>query len=241
MDNNSSHPPLIVSKIRSNHTYQEVWDLQTHLQQKLIKAKRSGVENHPSYMLLCEHAPVYTLGKSGSMDHLKRSEEELEREQMEFFKINRGGDITYHGPGQSTGYFILDLDNWYHDLHRYVRDIEEVVIRTLSDWGISGTRVDGLTGVWLLPNVTELGLGPYRKICAIGIHMSRWVSMHGYGLNVNTNLEHFDNIIPCGIADQNKTVTSMAAEIGKPVDITEVEGAILGHFVEVFGAEVVAS
>ena len=130
------------------------------------------------------------------------------------------------------------MDQWYHDLHRFVRDIEEVIIRVLSDWSIHGIRIDGLTGVWLSPSINGNGTGPFRKICALGIHMSRWVSMHGFGLNINTDLDHFNNIIPCGIADPTKSVTSMATELGRDVNFQEVESSILMHFAELFDAEV---
>ncbi len=231
-------PTIIYSSLGRNHTYAEVWELQTHLQQKLTKAKRRGEEGHPGYLLLCEHAPVYTLGKSGKVDHLLLSESEIEGSEFEYFKINRGGDITYHGPGEITGYPILDLDQYYHDLHRYVRDLEEVIIRTLSRWGIKGGRIDGFTGVWLGIESQESNVR-FRKICAIGVHMSRWVSMHGFALNVNTDLDHFSNIIPCGIQEANKQVTSMEHELGFSLDLEEVRAEICRQMEEVFVCNVV--
>ena len=204
-------------------SYQEAWDLQTKLQQELIKAKRAGEEIH-HYLLFCEHHPVYTLGKSGSTEHLLIDTESSE--EFEFFKINRGGDITYHGPGQLTVYPIFDLDRFFTDVHKYVRYLEEAVIKTLAHFGISGKRIDGFTGVWI--DVPE-GI-QNRKICAIGVHLSRWVTLHGLALNVSPDLSHFDNIIPCGIQDNDKTVTSMAAELGHEVDLGEVKIILLKEF-----------
>lgn len=230
MDQNTAElPKVLYQEIDQSHTYQEVWDFQKHLQQKLIADKRANTIGRPNYLLLCEHAPVYTLGKSGKIDHLKLNEEQLQTGQMEFFKINRGGDITFHGPGQITGYPIFDLDHFYHDLHRYVRDLEEVVIRTLSDFGIIGGRIDDFTGVWI-----DMDSPRKRKICAIGVHMSRWVSMHGFALNVNTDLQYFNNIIPCGIVDDDKSVTSISKELGKNVVPMEVKPILKKHFADVF-------
>ncbi len=229
---------VLYAHISRCHSYQEVWQLQTHLQQKLVRAKRSGDFDHPGYLLLCEHNPVYTLGKSGSAEHLLLEEDQLSKDTFEFFKINRGGDITYHGPGQITGYPILDLDQYYHDLHRYIRELEEVVIRTLGQWDIEGSRVDGYTGVWI--EVRNSGLPRpmsriKRKVCAIGVHMSRWVTMHGFALNVNTDLSHFNHIVPCGIQDEDKVVTSMAQELGHDVEQAEVRNALLDNMEEIFG------
>ena len=186
------------------------------------------------YLLLCEHNPVYTLGKSGKMDHLLHKEAELEEKGFEFFKINRGGDITYHGPGQLTVYPILDLDFFFHDLHKYVRLLEEVVIRTLAVFDITAQREESFTGVWIDGT-------PKRKICAIGVHMSRWISMHGFALNVNTNLSHFDNIVPCGIADADKAVTSMQKELGRAVDMSQVKKVTAEVFAEVFDFDYASS
>ncbi len=218
--------------------YQEAWDLQQALQKELIdrkRARRNGVtESMPPqhhYLLFCEHPPVYTLGKSGSTDHLLLSENELESKGFEFFKINRGGDITYHGPGQVVGYPIFDLDCFFTDVHRYVRYLEEAVIRTLGEYGIEGTRIEGYTGVWLEGKAGR----PNRKICAIGVHLSRWVTLHGFAFNVNPDLQHFNHIIPCGIEDADKAVTSLEAEYGLPVDIEEVKEKLRGHFARLFG------
>ena len=220
---------VICSSIGKGHTYEEVWRFQSHLQQKLIKAKRSGVEDQPGYLLLCQHNPVYTIGKSGKIEHLLIPESNIEKSEFEFFKINRGGDITYHGPGQLTAYPILDLDHYYHDLHRYVRDLEEVVIRTIARWGVSGDRIDGYTGVWIKDESGN------RKICAIGVHMSRWVSMHGFALNINTDLSHFKNIIPCGIVAEDHHVTSLQNEVGHAVDLDQVRAELIKQFESVFG------
>lgn len=223
--------------------YQEAWDLQQALQKELIDRKMArrketataGLSPQHHFLLFCEHPPVYTLGKSGTTDHLLLSENELKREGFEFFKINRGGDITYHGPGQIVGYPIFDLDRFFTDVHRYVRYLEEAVIRTLAEYGISGTRIKGYTGVWL-----EGGGGrPNRKICAIGVHLSRWVTMHGFAFNIHPDLQHFNHIIPCGIEDADKAVTSLEAEYGRPVNMEEVKEKLRGHFAELFGFEFV--
>lgn len=197
--------------------YKEVWDLQkkTHLE------KQNGRIDDIIYTV--EHNHVYTLGKSGSRDHILLSEEEMEAKGISYYEIDRGGDITYHGPGQLVVYPIIDLNNYYKDTHRYLRDLEEVVIRTLAELGITGTRDEEFTGVW----VGE------EKICAIGIKVSRWITMHGIALNVNTELEYFDKIIPCGIF--HKGVTSIKKELNKEADMTEVKKLILKNFETVFG------
>ncbi len=219
--------------------YEEVWQHQSVLQNELITkrrlAKAAGIsdfrqEHH--YILACEHDPVYTLGKSGSMEHLLLNDDELAGNQIEFFKINRGGDITYHGPGQITAYPILDLEEFVTDVHLYVRNLEEVIIRTIADYGLTGFRIKDYTGVWLGEE------GHLRKICAIGVHMSRWVTMHGLAFNVNTDLTYFDKIIPCGISEEDKSVTSLAAELGAEIDMDEVIMKMLDHFEEVFGFNV---
>ena len=219
---------VIYSRIHQDQVYEDVWSLQKHLQQNLIKRKRAGQENLPGYLLICEHAPVYTIGKSGKMDHLKLNQEEISNSEFSFFKINRGGDITYHGPGQLTVYPILDLDQYYNDVHRYVRELEEVIIRVLAEFDIEGQRVDGYTGVWIKDKTGR------RKICAIGVHMSRWVSIHGLAFNVNTKISHFDNIIPCGIQEQDTSVTSLERELGTAVDIERVENLVKKYFAEIF-------
>ncbi len=220
---------FICHEIGQSHTYQEVWDFQSHLQKRIVEDKRNGIITRPNYLLLCEHPPVYTLGKSGKMEHLKLSQDEIDNTNISFHKINRGGDITFHGPGQLTVYPIINLDHYYNDLHRYVREIEQVVINVLSHYNISGNRIKEFTGVWLDVNKPNK-----RKICAIGIHMSRWVSMHGFALNVNTELNYFDNIIPCGIVDPDKSVTSISQEIGTSVDLEEVRNIVKIEFIKMF-------
>jgi len=219
--------------------YQEAWDYQQGLLNELVAAKRLNqskikeggeAESQTHYFLFCEHKPVFTLGKSGSMDHLLLDENQLKEKDISFYKINRGGDITFHGPGQIVGYPILDLDCFFTDVHQYVRYIEEAIIRSLADFGLSAGREEGFTGVWL----PETEVLPKRKICAIGVHLSRWVTMHGFALNVNTDLGYFRHIIPCGISDDNKAVTTMAIELGKPVDEQAVKDAIIGHFAALF-------
>ena len=186
-----------------------------------------------NYFLFVEHPPVYTLGKSGHEENVLISESERIERGIQFFKINRGGDITYHGPGQIVGYPILDLEKFYTDIGRYLRNIEEVIIRTLGDYGICGQRSAGETGVWIDPDIP----GRERKVCAIGVRCSRWITMHGFALNVNTDLEYFNYIIPCGIRD--KKVTSMEKELGSPVTITDVKRKIQHHFSNVFGIRIV--
>ncbi len=185
-------------------------------------------------ILFCEHSHVYTLGKSGSEDHLLISEKERTTKAIEYFKINRGGDITYHGPGQLTIYPIFDLDEFYNDLHKYVRDLEEVVIRMLATYGVVGYREPGFTGVWIAPNEQHV---LKRKICAIGVHMSRWVSLHGLALNINTDLDMFNNIIPCGIKEADMVVTSLAKELGKNIDLQDAKFRLKTTFAEVYGFE----
>lgn len=218
----------------SGKSYQEAWDYQTGVHLGLIRQKREGSSGFPHHLILCEHYPVYTLGKSGDEKHLLLSPEECEKRGIEYHKINRGGDITYHGPGQITGYPILDLDQVYTDVHRYVRELEESIIRTLSRFGIKGSRIEGYTGVWV--KADQPG-DQNRKICAIGVHLSRWVTLHGFALNVNTDLSFFDNIIPCGIADDDKTVTSMQKELGRALDMDEVKKIFKEEFAAVFGLE----
>lgn len=186
-----------------------------------------------NYLLFVEHPPVYTLGKSGHLENLLLSEEEMIAKQIRFFKINRGGDITFHGPGQIVGYPILDLEKFYTDIGKYLRNIEEVIILTLSEYGIKGHRSPGETGVWLDPDIP----GQERKICAIGVRCSRWITMHGFALNVNTDLDYFQHIIPCGI--RNKQVTSIQNELGKEVSIDEVKEKVKRNFSVVFQATMV--
>jgi lipoyl(octanoyl) transferase len=200
--------------------YKEAWDLQESLFQGSIQDKiriRNGEENIEikNYLLFCEHPHVFTLGKSGSISHLLLDEEGLAKQEATYYKINRGGDITYHGPGQLVAYPIFDLDQFFTDIHKYMRFLEEAVIQTLKEFGIAGGRVEGLTGVWIDPESDNP-----RKICAMGVKSSRWVTMHGIGFNVNSDLGYFSHIIPCGIDD--KAVTSMQHELGKPVIMADV-------------------
>ena len=218
--------------------YKTAWDYQEKLLQKNVAVK-TAVRNDPSqatrldtqhYFLLCEHTPVYTLGKSGDMKNVLMSEEELLAANIQFYKTNRGGDITFHGPQQIVGYPILDLEKIYTDIGKYLRNLEEVVILTLAEYGIAAGRSDGETGVWLDADIE----GRERKICAIGVRCSRWITMHGFALNVNTDLNYFKNIVPCGI--QNKQVTSIEKELGKEVDFEEVKEKIKKNFLRVFDA-----
>ncbi|WP_369048478.1 lipoyl(octanoyl) transferase LipB [Tenacibaculum sp. UWU-22] len=212
--------------------YQETWDYQTDLLQNIVDLK---IENRnskqakitPNYFLFVEHPHVYTLGKSGDLSNLLLNEKQLEQKGAVFYKINRGGDITYHGPGQIVGYPILDLENFFTDIHKYLRFLEEVIILTIAEYGLKGERSKGETGVWL-----DVGTPFARKICAMGIRTSRWVTMHGFALNVNTNLGYFDHIIPCGI--RGKAVTSLEAELGEKIDIETVKQKILAHFKSLF-------
>jgi len=215
--------------------YKDTWDYQEKLFQGIIDLKidnRRNLSNHktPNYFLFVEHPHVYTLGKSGDMTNLLLNEEQLKQKGATFYKINRGGDITYHGPGQIVGYPILDLDNFFTDIHKYLRFLEEVIIKTLAEYGITSERSDGETGVWL-----DVGTPFARKICAMGVRTSRWVTMHGFALNVNTNLGYFDNIIPCGI--KGKAVTSLEAELNKKIPLDEVKAKILKNFKELFDVE----
>ncbi|GGG95990.1 octanoyltransferase [Polaribacter pacificus] len=215
--------------------YQETWDYQTALLQEIVDLKIANRKAQidlqtPNHFLFVEHPHVYTLGKSGDLSNLLLNEAQLAAKGASFYKINRGGDITYHGPGQLVGYPILDLENFFTDIHKYLRLLEDVIIKTLAEYGIESERSKGETGVWL-------GVGtPFaRKICAMGIRTSRWVTMHGFALNVNANLGYFDNIIPCGI--KGKAVTSMEAELGKKIPLEEVKEKILKHFKTAFEVE----
>ncbi len=185
----------------------------------------------PNYLVFCEHPHVYTLGKSGKPEHLLLDEQELRDKNASYYLINRGGDITYHGPGQIVSYPILDLDNFFTDIHLYLRTLEEAVILTLADYGLKAGRYPGFTGVWFDADNENA-----RKICALGVRCSRWVTMHGLAFNVNTDLDYFKNIVPCGIDD--KDVTSMQKELGKVVDINEVKENLKQHISVLFGMEV---
>jgi lipoyl(octanoyl) transferase len=212
--------------------YKEAWDYQEKRFNEILDVKKNNrKENRQdptlSYLLFCEHPHVYTLGKSGDEKNLLVNEDYLKSRGATFYKINRGGDITYHGPGQIVGYPILDLDNFFTDIHKYLRYLEEAVILSLADYGIESTRSDGETGVWL-----DVGSEKARKICALGVRSSRWVTMHGFAFNVNCDLSYFGNIIPCGIVD--KSVTSMQKELGREVDMQEVQHKLKGHLKKLF-------
>jgi lipoyl(octanoyl) transferase len=215
--------------------YKETWDYQEKLFQETldikIRNRREGTSlPTPNHFLFVEHPHVYTLGKSGDISNLLVSEERLREKGASFYKINRGGDITYHGPGQIVGYPILDLDNFFTDIHKYLRLLEEVIILTLADYGLKGERSPGETGVWL-----DVGTPFARKICAMGVRASRWVTMHGFAFNINTDLSYFDLMIPCGIKD--KGVTSLNAELGqKEIPMGEVREKLLLHFSSLFEA-----
>ena len=245
--------PKVIYQDLGRISYHKAWDYQFDILKQVIDKKlaiktqelptfkEDLIREQRSFLLFCEHNHVYTLGKSGSVNHLLLNEEQLAERNVEFFKINRGGDITYHGEGQITGYPIFDMECFFTDVHRYVRMLEEVIIRTIAEYGLSGYRIKEYTGVWvegesLNPSVKT---DKKRKICAIGVHLSRWVTMHGFAFNVNTNLDFYNNIVPCGIEDEDKTVTSLALEVGKEIDINEVKEKLKRHFLEVFGFEFV--
>lgn len=220
--------------------YKKAWDLQKELFEEIkeikLKNRELPTENQlstPNYLLFCEHNPVYTLGKSGFVENLLLNNQQLKDQGIEFYPVNRGGDITFHGPGQLTGYPIFDLANFKMDIIIYLRDLEEAIIRVLEEFGIKGGRIDGLTGVWVEWNNPAQA----RKICAFGIHMSRWATMHGFGLNVTTDLSYFGHIIPCGIAD--KSVTSIEKEVGF-VKMDDVKKLCVEKISKIFGAETLA-
>ena len=217
--------------------YQEAWDKQEALFSEIVNIKSANRTNNTenitkNYLIFCEHPAVYTLGKSGKIEHLLLDEKGLLDNHARFYKINRGGDITYHGPGQLVGYPILNLDYFFTDIHKYLRLLEEAVILTLADYKITAGRSEGQTGVWLESD------NPFkaRKICAMGVRCSRWVTMHGFAFNVNTNLADFKNIVPCGIDD--KAVTSMEAELGEKVNIESVKLKLIQHLAELFNMEI---
>jgi lipoyl(octanoyl) transferase len=233
--------------------YKEAWDYQEELLQQNVKVKsyllkRQKAEageaemiaqeeianDTTSYLLFCEHAPVYTLGKSGHIENVLISEAVMQEKGIEFYKTNRGGDITFHGPGQIVGYPVLDLEKLYTDIGRYLRELEEVIIITLAEYGINAGRSQGETGVWIDADIA----GKERKICAMGVRCSRWITMHGFALNVNTDLSYFDNIIPCGIV--NKQVTSIRKELQQKVDISEVKDKLKKNFEKVFKSTLTA-
>ena len=230
--------------------YKTAWDYQESLLQEnarrksLVRGHEMGENNNDAelltleseittehYLLFVEHPPVYTLGKSGNIENVLMSEQQLEERGIQFFKTNRGGDITFHGDQQIVGYPILDLEKFYTDIGKYLRNLEEVIIQSLADYGLKGARSAGETGVWLDPDVP----GRERKICAMGVRTSRWITMHGFALNVNTDLSFFNNIIPCGI--QNKQVTSLEKEMGRKIDFDEAKEVVKKNFEKVFEVE----
>lgn len=243
--------------------YKTAWDYQESLLQENIKVKsgvlssESGVrstsaagglpqalrepgvadrnfeQGTQNYLLFVEHPPVYTLGKSGNIENVLLGENELAEKGIQFFRTNRGGDITFHGDQQIVGYPIIDLEKFYTDIGKYLRNLEEVIILTLDDYGIAGKRSQGETGVWIEPGIP----GRERKICAIGVRTSRWITMHGFAFNVNTDLTYFNNIIPCGI--QNKQVTSLEKELGEKIDFEKAKERVKKNFEIVFGVEIV--
>ena len=219
--------------------FEDAWQIQEELfkekiatkieNRKIVQVgKKPKIQSH--HLLFCEHPPVYTLGKSGSVNHLLIDQESMKNKGFKFFKINRGGDITYHGPGQIVGYPIFDLDFFFSDIHKYIRYLEEAIIQTLNFYGLKGIREDGYTGVWLEAD-NKNGL---RKICAIGVHLSRWVTMHGFAFNINTDLSHFSHIIPCGIQEKHIGVTSLEKELGKSIPLKEVKAILLQQLQEIF-------
>ncbi|NJN26804.1 MAG: lipoyl(octanoyl) transferase LipB [Cyclobacteriaceae bacterium] len=218
--------------------YQKAWDYQETLFRGLVEQKLQNRElpDHQqqktaNYLLFCEHPHVYTLGKSGKQEHLLLDAAGLKQKEATYYKINRGGDITYHGPGQLVGYPIFDLDNFFTDIHKYLRYLEEAIILTLQEYGIAAGRIEGMTGVWL----DHIDKRSPRKICAIGVKTSRWVTMHGFAFNVNANLAYFNNIIPCGISD--KAVTSLDKELGKFVEMKVVAAKVMRHLAAIFEFE----
>jgi lipoyl(octanoyl) transferase len=219
--------------------YKQTWDYQEQLFKGIIDTKIKNRRQElcletKNYFLFVEHPHVYTLGKSGDMSNLLVDEKQLAEKGATFYKVNRGGDITYHGPGQIVGYPIIDLDNFFTDIHKYLRFLEEMIILTLAEYGLKAERSKGETGVWL-----DVGTPFARKICAMGVRASRWVTMHGFALNVNANLGYFDLMIPCGI--RGKAVTSLNVELGKAkVDEAEVKEKLLKHFAQLFEAEIQA-
>lgn len=219
--------------------YKTAWDYQEKLLQENVAVK-TELRNNPeltsettNYFLICEHTPVYTLGKSGDMENVLMSDDELVKNNIEFFKTNRGGDITFHGLQQIVGYPIIDLEKFYTDIGKYLRNLEETIILTIAEYGIIGGRNHGETGVWIDAGIA----GKERKICAIGVRCSRWITMHGFALNVNTDLGYFNNIIPCGLA--GKQVTSIEKELAKKADYEEVKEKLKRNFAKVFEVELV--
>jgi len=242
----------VIFRDLGNVEYKEAWDYQERLLQEntrrksLVKSRESRVIHDSElltlnseldtqhYLLFVEHPPVYTLGKSGNIENVLMSEKQLEENGIQFFKTNRGGDITFHGDQQIVGYPILDLEKFYTDIGKYLRNLEEVIILTLADYGLKGARSAGETGVWLDPEIP----GRERKICAMGVRTSRWITMHGFAFNVNTDLSYFNNIIPCGI--QNKQVTSLQKELGREIDFEEAKERVKRNFEKVFEVDLMS-
>ena len=221
--------------------YKDCWDYQESLFNETITQKIANRNLEPeqqtqtkNHLLFVEHPHVYTLGKSGDVSHLLINEHQLEEKHATYYKINRGGDITYHGPGQLVGYPIFDLDHFFSDIHKYLRLLEETIILTLDEYGIKAGRSKGETGVWL----DEDNVFKARKICAMGVRCSRWVTMHGWGFNVNSNLEYFNNIVPCGI--QDKAVTSLNKELGQDVNMHEIKEKLKKHFSQLFECKIIS-
>ena len=219
--------------------YKECWEFQTDIfdaiVQKKIFIRKGEIKNEitDNFLVFCEHPHVYTLGKTGEKTNLLLNEDLLKEKKATYYHINRGGDITYHGPGQLVGYPIFDLDNFFTDINKYLRLLEEAVILTLRDYNIKSSRVDGLTGVWIDGDDPVKS----RKICALGVKLSRWVTMHGFALNVNTNLDYFSYVVPCGIVD--KGVTSIEKELGTPQDLNEVQEKLTLHLSLLFGFKII--
>lgn len=232
--------------------YRAAWEYQENLLQENVRRKTAFRNwefvqrtNHTEhnlqpdelstrhYLLFVEHPPVYTMGKSGNLNHVLLGEKEMEERGIQFFKTNRGGDITFHGEQQIVGYPILDLEKFYTDIGKYLRNLEEVIIQSLADYGIKGERSAGETGVWLDPHLP----GRERKICAIGVRSSRWITMHGFAFNINTDLSYFNHIIPCGI--QNKQVTSLQKELGRKIDFEEAKAVVKKNFEKVFEVDLI--
>ncbi|MCF8269291.1 MAG: lipoyl(octanoyl) transferase LipB [Crocinitomicaceae bacterium] len=222
--------PKVTYHPLGNVDYKIAWDYQELLFNGIISSKQQGVLEANSHLITCEHPHVFTLGKSGKLDHLLADEAALANIDAKFYQINRGGGITYHGPGQLVVYPILDLDQFFTDIHKYMRFLEEAVILTLADFGLIGHRIAGLTGVWI-------DMEKPRKISAFGVKSSRWVTMHGIGFNVNTDLAYFDQIIPCGISD--KQVTSMKQELGYALNMDEVTSQLVGHLGALFDFDLI--
>lgn len=225
--------PEVIFKQLGLIDYKEAWDFQEEIFQNTIAEKikiRNGETDlqTKNYLLFCQHPHVFTLGKSGSEDNLLLNDNQLTEKNANFYKINRGGDITYHGPGQLVAYPIFDLDHFFSDIHKYLRFLEQAVIDTLSEYSIQSDRVDGLTGVWIEGDTPRA-----RKICALGVKSSRWVTMHGIGFNINSDLSYFSHIIPCGIDD--KAVTSMQKELGRELDFEEVSQVLKEKLAIQFG------